>query len=158
MSPSLAGALSPQSPRPIGVGQFSSEMTLTLLESRLPVAISLPLLAFVVGNEREEWRAPVVALPLAFGAAKQPDQVVMHRAVIRAEPVDQRLDIELRRLAAHRMPAMTYMVSRATKVSARVLLGHGALPLKGFAELRILFLISYALATGFGYGALRISE
>lgn len=63
-------------------------MTLTLLESRLPVAISLPLLAFVVGNEREEWRAPVVALPLAFGAAKQPDQVVMHRAVIGTEPVE----------------------------------------------------------------------
>jgi len=46
--------------------------------------------------------------PAAFAirAAEDPDQIPMHRAVIRAKPVDQRLDIELCRFAAHRVPAI----------------------------------------------------
>lgn len=40
---------------------------------------------------------------LQFEQIKEPDQVVMHRAVVTAEPVNQRLDVELRRFAAHRV-------------------------------------------------------
>ena len=52
--------------RATGAGQFIAEIILALLESRFPVAVALPLLAFVIGNEGEERRAAVAALCLAF--------------------------------------------------------------------------------------------
>ena len=65
LSPSLAGAFTP-SPPPNGRRPTPSEMILTLLESRFPVAVALPLLAFVIGNACEKHRAAVAALCLAF--------------------------------------------------------------------------------------------
>ena len=65
LSPSLAGAFTP-SPPPNGRRPTPSEMILTLLESRFPVAVAFPLLAFVIGNACEKHRAAVAALCLAF--------------------------------------------------------------------------------------------
>jgi len=55
----------------------------------------------------QEYNPPVAAsCSLAFRAAEEPDKIVMHCRMIRPEPFDERLDVELCRLAAHWMRAV----------------------------------------------------
>lgn len=51
----------------------------------------------------------------------------MHRAVVTAEPVNQRLDVELRRFAAHRVSAIDIDGFAGGPGVGEGLLGHGDL-------------------------------
>ena len=64
---------------------------------------------------------------LHFEQPNEPDQILVHRTVIRAKPVDQCLDIEFRGLAAHRMPAIDVDGFASGQGVGEGLLGHGDL-------------------------------
>lgn len=91
------------------------------------MAIALPLLASVVRNAGEEHRTSVAALGFTFRATEEPDQILMHRAMVGAEPIDQRLDIELCRFAAHRVPAVDIDGFAVGQGVGEGLFGHGDL-------------------------------
>lgn len=97
------------------------------IERRPPFAVALPLLAFVVWNDREEDRPAFAAGSLAFRATEDPDQILMHRAVIGAEPVNQRRDVKLGRLAAERVPAIDVHRLMGGQGVGECFLGHGEL-------------------------------
>ena len=64
---------------------------------------------------------------------EEPDQIIVHRAAIWTEPVDQRLDVELCRFAAHRMPAIDVERFAGRQGVGGLLDGQSRAPLKGFA-------------------------
>ena len=109
-----------------------------------PVAISLPLVAGVVRNACEEYRPAITPGGLAFRAAKDPNQILVHRAVIGAEPVGQSCDIELCRSTAHGMTAGD--VEGFASGQGEGLLGHGELRLNGRRTKRTIFLNLMTLA------------
>jgi len=67
-------------------------------------------------GDRIEGYVVDAALGLAFRAAKDPDQIVVHQAMTWPEPIDQRLDIELCRSAAHGCPHLS--PPKAVSISA----------------------------------------
>ena len=90
----------------LAIAQLRLKSPKPSLEGRPPLAIALGLDALVIRNHREKHPPAIPALSLAIRTAEQPDPILMHRTVVGPEPVDQRVNIELCRLAAHRMPAV----------------------------------------------------
>jgi hypothetical protein len=66
----------------LAIAQLRLKSPKPSLEGRGLLAIALGLDALVIGNHREIHRPAITARSLSVGAGEQPDQILVHRAVI----------------------------------------------------------------------------